>query len=321
MPVISVVVPVYNVEKYLHRCVDSILAQTFTDFELILVDDGSLDNCGTICDEYAKKVSRIHVIHKENGGLSDARNAGIDWAFTNSDSEWITFIDSDDWIHPKYLEALYDAVKHTGCSLSICDFIRTENEKPDVDEKQINPVFYNSEDFYCEKNINAVIAVCKLYKKTDFQDIRYPIGKLHEDEFTTYKLLFQYESVAFVDARFYYYFVNPEGITQSSWNPKRMAMLDAISEQNQFFRRNGFENAYNYNAERLGKALCGYIKVLNNSESYRSYKNVLRKQLRDYIREYKNTLNINIKTYPWFYEYAYPYRMAIYWKIKNLIDK
>ena len=110
MPVISVIVPVYNVEKYLHRCVDSILAQTFTDFELILVDDGSPDNCGKICDEYAEKDSRIHVIHKVNGGLSDARNAGLDWAFANSNSEWVTFIDSDDWVDKYYLEYLYNSI-------------------------------------------------------------------------------------------------------------------------------------------------------------------------------------------------------------------
>lgn len=139
---------------------------------MILVDDGSPDNCGKICDEYAEKYSRVHVIHKENGGLSDARNAGIDWAFANSDSEWITFIDSDDWIYPKYLEVLYNAVQQTGCFLSVCGYKKTEGDEPYVDEKQLASVFYKSEDFYCEKNVNAVIAVCKLYKKSDFKDIR-----------------------------------------------------------------------------------------------------------------------------------------------------
>ena len=95
---ISVIVPVYKVEKYLHRCVDGILSQSFTDFKLILVDDGSPDDCGKICDDYAKKDNRISVIHKENGGLSSARNAGLDWVFANSKSEYVTFIDSDDWV-------------------------------------------------------------------------------------------------------------------------------------------------------------------------------------------------------------------------------
>ena len=103
MPTISVVVPVYKVEKYLNRCVDSILNQTYKDFELILMDDGSPDKAPEICDDYAKKYDFIHVIHQKNGGLSAARNSGIEWALENSDSEWITFIDSDDWIHPEYM--------------------------------------------------------------------------------------------------------------------------------------------------------------------------------------------------------------------------
>ena len=110
MPKISVIVPIYNVEKYLRRCVDSILNQTFSDFELILVDDGSPDNCGKICDEYAVKDRRIVVIHQKNGGLSTARNAGIDWAFVNSNSQYLSFIDRDDWVHPDFLEFLYRAI-------------------------------------------------------------------------------------------------------------------------------------------------------------------------------------------------------------------
>ena len=182
---ISVIVPIYKVEKYLHRCIDSVLAQTFTDFELILVDDGSPDNCGKICDEYAEKDNRIHVIHKENGGLSDARNAGIDWAFANSDSEWITFIDSDDWIHPKYLETLYNAVKETGCEISICGYEETTGDSPKVDDINLQAVIVSTEDFFCEHNVNAVVAWGKLYKKELFREIRYPVGKLHEDEFNT----------------------------------------------------------------------------------------------------------------------------------------
>ena len=120
---ISVIVPVYKVEEYIYRCVDSILAQSFKDFELILVDDGSPDNCGKICDEYAQKDKRITVIHKENGGLSDARNTGIDWALKNSN--WITFIDSDDWVHTDYLKNLYNAVKENNVDISVCGYVNT----------------------------------------------------------------------------------------------------------------------------------------------------------------------------------------------------
>ena len=108
MPQISVIVPVYRVEAYLDRCVTSILNQTFRDLELILVDDGSPDNCGALCDAYGRADSRVRVIHQKNGGLSAARNAGIDWVFANSDSQWLTFIDSDDWVHPEMLRRLLD---------------------------------------------------------------------------------------------------------------------------------------------------------------------------------------------------------------------
>ena len=119
MACISVVVPVYKVESYLSRCVDSILSQTFTDFNLILIDDRSPDKCSQICDEYAKTDSRIHVIHHDrNLGLSAARNSGIDWVFAESNSEWITFVDSDDWVHPLYLDALFNSVHNH--SISVC---------------------------------------------------------------------------------------------------------------------------------------------------------------------------------------------------------
>ena len=120
MSQISVIVPVYKVEAYLPACIDSILAQTFTDFELILIDDGSPDHCGTICDEYAKKDVRIHVIHQENGGLSAARNAGIDWVFKNSDSQWITFVDSDDMIISGMLERLRSVILITKADVCTC---------------------------------------------------------------------------------------------------------------------------------------------------------------------------------------------------------
>ena len=108
MPKVSVIVPVYKVEKYLQRCLDSLLNQTFVDFDLILIDDGSPDKCGGICEQYADSDKRVHVIHQKNGGLSAARNSGIEWSIAHSGSQWITFVDSDDWVHPQYLNILYE---------------------------------------------------------------------------------------------------------------------------------------------------------------------------------------------------------------------
>ena len=128
MPEISVIVPVYKVEKFIHRCVDSVLGQSYRDFELILVDDGSPDSCGAICDAYALQDSRVRVIHQKNGGLSAARNTGIDYVMANSASHWLVFVDSDDWVHPEYLQTLYSAAEQTLCKISACGFFRTEGE-------------------------------------------------------------------------------------------------------------------------------------------------------------------------------------------------
>ena len=132
MAKISVIVPVYKVEQYLRRCVDSILSQTFSDFELILIDDGSPDRCGEICDEYKQRDGRVVVIHQSNGGLSAARNTGIIWSLENSDSDWLTFVDSDDWVHSEYLERLFRAVNKYGTKISVssrCEIIGFNSRK------------------------------------------------------------------------------------------------------------------------------------------------------------------------------------------------
>ena len=121
-PLLSIIVPVYKVENYLPKCIDSILAQTFTDFELILVDDGSPDNCPALCDAAAEKDARVRVIHQKNGGLSAARNAGLDAAR----GAWIGFVDSDDYIAPEMYEVLYQAVQSTGADLALCDYAEVD---------------------------------------------------------------------------------------------------------------------------------------------------------------------------------------------------
>ena len=166
MPTISVIVPVYKVEKNIHRCVDSILGQTYADFELILVDDGSPDNCGAICDEYAAKDSRVVVIHQKNGGLSSARNAGIDIAT----GAYISFVDSDDYIYPNYLERLYEVLVEFDADISVCKMIEFSNDIPQLRESNSVPKAYHNIEIcnmLCDyrKAIGIVEACGKLYKK------------------------------------------------------------------------------------------------------------------------------------------------------------
>lgn len=236
MAQISVIVPVYNVEKFLRRCVDSILAQSFTDFSLILVDDGSPDGSGAICDGYARQDSRVQVIHQENGGLAAARNAGICRAFENGDSTWLTFIDSDDWIHPDFLAVLLEAAVQTGCRLSACGFLRTCGEP--LPEGETAPVKVSADTYYCDAPADAspVMACGKLYHRSLFQSLRYPQGKYHEDEFTTYRVVYEAGQVAKVEAKLYAYYQNPDSITQSRWRPQRLDALEAFRQQMAFAR-------------------------------------------------------------------------------------
>lgn len=247
---ISVIVPVYNVDNYLSRCIESILNQSVPDFDLILVDDGSKDTSGSICDNYSEKDKRIHVIHKENGGLSDARNKGIDWSLINSKSEWITFIDSDDWIHPEYLNFLLSAAISSNVDISVCRY-EEKNEFSEYDH--VNNLFdvYDTEDLYVNQRVNMVVAWGKLYKKVIFQNLRFPYGKLNEDEFTTYKALFQYKRIAFLDNALYFYFQNPRSIMQSKWTKGRLDSIEAISNQIPYFKNMGLKKAYSSSAKSL----------------------------------------------------------------------
>lgn len=312
MPQISVIVPVYKVEKYLSRCVDSILSQTFTDFELILVDDGSPDNCGKLCDEYAQNDSRIHVIHQKNEGVSAARNAGIDWAFENSDSHWITFVDSDDWIHPQYLELLLYPTNTCNIDVSICEYEETSSLSSFETIDSYSYMQLTCEEFYIRNEVTAVTPCGKLYKKVCFETIRYPIGKRYEDEFTTYKILFQKAHVSYLNEKLYFYYTNPTGFIRSEWCPKRLDAITAHEEQIAFFRKYGYINAL----KKVEKILLWYIveqiKITEKSDRYGHYTSGLKKKLKACIKDYKKDLNLSVKTDSGIYGKAYPKSTKIY---------
>lgn len=314
MPNISVIVPVYKVEPYIHRCVDSILNQTCRDFDLVLVDDGSPDTCGQICDAYAGKDGRIHVIHQKNGGLSAARNSGIDWAFANSDSRWLAFVDSDDWVHPEFLQTLYDAAERTMCRISACGLFRTGGEPlpPDPEE---TPVRMSADDYYCGQTHEGLTAVAwnKLYHKSLFKTLRYPIGKLHEDEFTTYRAIYQTGYIGVVSARRYAYYQNPKGIMRSDWSPRRMDVLEAFEEQIAFARESGNERLLYKAAEQY---LYGVYDQLVKSEVI--YRKELRRKLRFALRLGRETGRFPWKReYLWAYEQAYPVKL-LWWLVGRL---
>ena len=290
MPKISVIVPVYNVEKYLSRCIDSILAQTFMDFELILIDDGSSDNCGKICDEYARKDERIVVIHQKNGGRSVARNSGIDWENDNSNSEWLCFIDSDDWIHPQYLEILYFIANDSGCDMSVVNFSTHTAFCADFTRVNdcVNYQIIDSEKFYIEKDINSIAPWGRLVLKNYYSQLRFPAGKEHEDAFVTYRIVFAVTRIAFFDQPLYYYFENPNGFTRISWIPKKLDLLDALEEQLEYLRFD-YKKAYIINKDKYFDYL---LRLRNNIipesgiENPEKYQKIVTKRLRRALWRY-----------------------------------
>ncbi|WP_418666268.1 glycosyltransferase family 2 protein [Allofournierella sp.] len=216
MPQISVIVPIYKTEEWLEQCVDSVLKQSFENFELLLVDDGSPDNCGKLCDSYAQKDSRINVIHQKNVGLSAARNAGTERAL----GEYVTYIDSDDYIEPYYLELLYLTICKTGADIAVARFdkVRPAKENLKCLPKPRKPEIesWDSEQACAEMargRKNSVIACGKLGRRTLYLKHPFETGKLHEDLRHTYLLLHESKKVGFVDAVLYHYVMHGGSIT------------------------------------------------------------------------------------------------------------
>lgn len=315
MPQISVIVPVYKVEPYIRRCVDSILVQTFADFELILVDDGSPDNCGKICDEYAEKDARVHVVHQKNGGLSAARNAGLDWSFDNSESSWIGFLDSDDWVHPCFLEYLYCAAINNDVKISICDYIESEG-KEEVLPCSFKADRINWEPFFLNNNVKATVAWNKLYSKELFINIRYPNGKLHEDEFISYKLLDIAGDVAFVPVPLYFYYHNSEGITKRKFSLRRMDIIEAFEERVAYFISKKNEKLSSVSCMVLMDLYLHYDEILEQYDQItKNERGLIKKNL---IKRAKRTLvlygrkNCPFRTHLRYYSFAFPHVMSMF---------
>lgn len=325
MGVISIIVPVYKVEKYLKRCIDSVLEQTFCDFELILVDDGSPDQCGRICETYAEKDGRIITLHRKNGGLSAARNTGLDWMFANSESSYVTFIDSDDWIHPQYLETLLGTIEKNNAGVSVAGFQRMDEYQDDTIDKldRFPEEVMRAEDFFLNHEWNFNYAWGKLYRREYFRHVRYPEGKNFEDTFTTYKVLFAGKTVAFIDSPLYYYFYNIEGISHSLWNPSELVVMEGIREQIRFYEENGFSRALekekqlyiNHYAYQICRIRANKLERKKNTP----YLKTLKKEMFHLIRQ--NPEKYGYKKMPQCYEAAYPRLMKIYHGAGKLIRK
>lgn len=230
---VSIIVPVYRVEPYLNRCIESIVRQKYEQLEIILVDDGSPDGCPQLCDQWCKKDRRIRVIHKPNGGLSDARNA----ALAVATGEYIAFVDSDDWIHEQYIEQLYRAAKEHHVEIAACDVrVVYEQEQPPLVTDPVVEVYETERalETLIHGDVFRAVVWNKLYHRTLLCGEQFETGRYHEDEFFTYRIMGKVQKLAFVQAPLYFYFQRAGSIMNSlSW--KHLDALDAYLERIHYF--------------------------------------------------------------------------------------
>lgn len=252
MPLVSIIVPVYKVEKTLHACVNSILAQSYTDIEVILVNDGSPDSCPAMCEELAKGDSRIKVIHRENGGLSAARNTGIEHAA----GDYITFVDSDDIIDPHTVSVLYETLVGTGADMSVCGYkffaVDSEIEKADIVSGE--KIADAGELLLSERVYARTEAWGKLYKKEIFSSLRFKEGIYYEDTHIAPYILQSIDKVAFNGSKLYFYRKNPElgTIMNAKFSKKKLCILDIYRDHvRDIYKHLGSSPAYGAALEQL----------------------------------------------------------------------
>ena len=236
-PIISIIVPIYNVDKYLSRCIDSILNQTFKKFELILVNDGSTDNSGVVCEEYANKDNRIKVIHKSNGGVSSARNSGLHAA----KGEYIGFVDPDDYIDESMYGKLYGLCIENDSDIAICKFSREINGKIQASDETGKVLKFNNIEAMNELfkgNLYRFSLCNKLFNKKCFNNISFPEGRIHEDLSTTYRLFANSKNSTYINYCGYIYVKRENSILTSKFNEKRLQAFIGWDEIIEFMDKN-----------------------------------------------------------------------------------
>lgn len=312
-PLISVIVPVYKTQNYLSRCIESIINQVYNNLEIILVDDGSPDKCPQICDNYALIDDRIRVIHKDNGGISSARNIGLDIA----KGEYVTFVDSDDFLHPKFLLYLcYKCVKEK-CEIACCGLYKGSGN--DFPEKLLSGTrVYDREGAFLSRKIKSGV-VGKLYHIDLFKNLRFPVSDHfnYEDEALIYKLVYKCNKVCITNRELYYYYQSPVSTTRSLSHYKTTDFYEILKERCEFFsskEKTLLEYSYEY------ACLCIMLFFIN---CMKDRDNINDKEEMMHLFENYYYKMINSKITPMKYKimftvfYMAPYKSA---KLVNLLN-
>ncbi len=255
LEMISVIVPVYRVEKYLDQCVASITKQSISNLEIILVDDGSPDQCGAMCDEWAIKDQRVKALHKKNGGLSDARNYGLKYAC----GSYIAFVDSDDIIAPKMLEKLLDVLNQSGADIAECNYSRFTGDVQCLNVDSSSSItIYSTQDALrqlLDESVFKYTVWNKLYRRKIFSSLQFEVGKLHEDVFFTYQAFGICKSVAKIEESLYYYRQREGSIMGEAVSLRNLDTLEAREKQYFYVKDNFPDLACMAQSQVLGNCL------------------------------------------------------------------
>ena len=289
---ISVIIPIYNVEKYLPKCINSVLNQTYSNLEIILVNDGSTDSCKQICEEYKKLDNRIKIINKKNGGLSDARNYGIEASTGN----YIAFLDSDDWIDKELYMTLYKIIKRYDADISVCNFKKSylngDNKTHNSGKIKCYSNIEALNELYGKNSVQMIVAWNKLYKRSTIKELRFPVGRIHEDEYLTPIIIYNANKLVYRDNQLIYYRQTPNSIINSKFNIKRLDYLYSLECRNEFFKQNGLIDVYIKGIKLYMFSIIDiYYKVKDSN-----IKN--KKQIKIELRnKFNNVMKINVENY------------------------
>ena len=328
-PLISIIIPVYNVQDYLEKCIHSIMNQTIQDIEIILVNDGSTDNSGEICDLYASKDSRIQVIHKINGGLSDARNIGIQYA----NGEFIGFVDSDDWVEDNMFEILYKLCIETESDISTCLIKGPSAEQEITSMNSLNIIAFDSKAALKQLYSGKILgfSVCdKLFRRSLFENIKFPIGRMYEDGAILYLLFYEANRIIFINFALYNYQHRENSITRRSFSEKRFDVVTNYLETYSFMEKKLPELCIHLNKSFFGSLRYIIVDMLmeNNPKKNRTHINRATMLVKENVTKFLNNntipiqhklLAITLAWTPWFAFLFYKIRFKKC-KLKNVLS-
>lgn len=321
MPEISIIVPVYRAEKYLNACVDSILRQTYADFELVLIEDGSPDQSGAICDEYAQKDDRVRVIHQPNQGQAAARNH----ALPMTQGKWLCYVDSDDAIHPQMLEHLYRAAVESGAGISMCQFL----EAPEPPEDYEQPADFSYQlltmdeptltELHDRDQYPGWVACAKLIRRQCVEGYPFQTGRVYEDNEAVTRWLLPAKTLAMLPARLYFYRTNPESTTKSQFSLKKLDYLWALESMTGYFQSVGYHTLAQRFLTRYVEAAASACYGVRNELKRPEMANGILADVQKFLS--REELKLTRKEKLSLLEAAHPNAMGKFWKTAEKVRK